>query len=54
MEITSNEFFHQKMDYIHYNPVKEGFCFKATDYPYSSALWYEKQEGLLEIDEILI
>lgn len=54
MEITSNEFFTQKMEYIHYNPVKEGFCKKAIDYPYSSASWYEDKSGLIEIDEILI
>ncbi len=54
MEITSNEFFHQKMEYIHYNPVKEGFCKKAVDYPYSCASWYEGKTGFIEIDEILI
>lgn len=54
MEIISNEFYHQKMEYIYYNPVKEGFCYQAVDYPYSSAFWYEKQEGLLEMNEILI
>ncbi len=54
MEITSNEFFHQKMEYIHYNPVKEGFCYQAQEYPFSSALWYKERKGLLEMDEILI
>lgn len=54
MEVSSNEFFNQKMEYIHYNPVKEGFCYKAIEYPYSSALWYERKEGLLVMDEILI
>lgn len=54
IEITSNEFFTQKMEYIHYNPVKEGFCEKAIDYPYSSARWYEDRSGLIKIDEILI
>lgn len=54
MEVTSNEFFHQKMEYIHYNPVKEGFCKRAIDYPYSSASWYEDKTGLIEIDEILL
>lgn len=54
MEITSNEFFHQKMEYIHYNPVKEGFCKKAVEYPYSSASWYEDKTGMIEINEILI
>jgi hypothetical protein len=42
------------MEYIHYNPVKEGFCFKPEDYPYSSALWYKEKKGLLIMDEILI
>jgi REP element-mobilizing transposase RayT len=54
MEITSNSFFHQKMEYIHYNPVKAGFCKKPQDYPYSSAQWYLDKTGLLEIEEILI
>jgi REP element-mobilizing transposase RayT len=54
IEITSNKFYNQKMEYIHYNPVKEGFCFKPEDYPYSSALWYKEKKGLLIMDEILI
>ncbi|MFA5669302.1 MAG: transposase [Balneolaceae bacterium] len=54
IEITSNKFFNQKMEYIHYNPVKEGFCSQETEYPYSSALWYKEKKGLLKIDEILI
>jgi REP element-mobilizing transposase RayT len=54
MEIQSNKFFHQKMNYIHHNPVKEGFCYRSIDYPYSSARWYEDKKGLIKIDEILI
>ena len=54
MEVYSNEFFTQKMEYIHYNPVKEWFCFRAEEYPYSSALWYKEKRGLIEIDELLI
>ncbi|MFA5669458.1 MAG: transposase [Balneolaceae bacterium] len=54
MEINSNEFFHEKMEYIHYNPVKEGFCYKSEGYLCSSARWYKEQYGLLEMDEILI
>ncbi len=54
MEVTGNEFFHQKMEYLHYNPVKEGFCTTPEDYPYSSALWYKEKQGMIEIDEILI
>lgn len=54
MEITSNEFFTQKMNYVHFNPVKEGFCELPEQYPYSSARWYKERKGLLEMDEILI
>ncbi|MBD3615003.1 MAG: transposase [Gracilimonas sp.] len=54
MEVTSNKFFTQKMKYIHYNPVKEGFCKRPQDYPYSSAQWYIDKTGLIEIEEILI
>lgn len=54
MEVTSNSFFNQKMEYIHYNPVEAGFCKKPQDYPYSSAQWYIDKTGLLDIEEILI
>lgn len=54
MEIQTNWFYTQKMEYLHYNPVKEGFCYRAIDYPYSSARWYKEKKGLIEIDEILI
>ncbi|SMO91314.1 REP-associated tyrosine transposase [Gracilimonas mengyeensis] len=54
MEVVSNKFFTQKMNYIHYNPVKEGFCKKPQDYPYSSAQWYIDKTGIIRIDEILI
>lgn len=36
----------QKIDYIHYNPVKAGLCEKPKDYKYSSARFYE-----LHVDE---
>ena len=31
----------QKIDYIHYNPVKAGLCINPEDYKYSSARYYE-------------
>ena len=31
----------QKIDYMHYNPVKAGLCERPEDYPYSSAKFYE-------------
>ena len=30
----------QKLDYIHYNPVKAGLCTLPEEYPYSSAKYY--------------
>lgn len=54
MEVRTQKFFTQKMNYIHYNPVKEGFCYRPQDYPFSSAKWYCDKKGLIEIDELLI
>jgi REP element-mobilizing transposase RayT len=31
----------QKIDYMHYNPVKAGLCSMPEDYKYSSARYYE-------------
>ena len=36
--------FGQKLEYIHYNPVKAGLCKYPEDYKYSSASFYEKSE----------
>jgi len=33
--------FIQKLDYIHYNPVKAGLCPLPEEYYYSSAKFYE-------------
>ena len=43
---------HQKLNYIHYNPVKAGLCAEVEEYPFSSAWYYEglkKPNGLNEI-----
>jgi hypothetical protein len=34
----------QKLDYMHYNPVKAGLCEKPEGYKYSSARFYELNE----------
>ena len=41
IELRRHEVFKQKLDYIHYNPVKAGLCRMPEDYLYSSALFYE-------------
>ena len=52
IELWSEKFTAQKLDYIHSNPVKAGIVDKAEEYRYSSArdYYYGKNCGLLEID----
>ena len=38
VEITSEKFFRQKLDYIHDNPVRAGWVQRPEEYIYSSAL----------------
>ena len=40
VELFSNKFIKQKMDYIHQNPVRAGIVEKEEDYIYSSAKEY--------------
>ena len=40
---------HQKLEYIHYNPVEAGFVNKPEDWLYSNAIDYYGGKGLLEI-----
>lgn len=48
--ITSEEMLIQKLDYIHYNPVRTGLVDHPEDWRYSSARNYLGQDGVLEID----
>ena len=41
IEIRSSSVFIQKLEYIHWNPVKAGICKSPEEYKYSSALFYE-------------
>ncbi len=40
---------HEKLDYIHNNPVEVGFVTRAEEWKYSSAIDYYGSKGLLEI-----
>lgn len=40
---------HQKLDYIHFNPVEAGFVINPEQWKYSSAIDYYGGKGLLEI-----
>jgi REP element-mobilizing transposase RayT len=48
-EIYSNEFFLQKLDYIHQNPVQDLFVKNPEDYLFSSARNYSESDAYLEI-----
>ena len=51
-ELWSEKFTSQKLDYIHFNPVKAGIVDKEEAYLYSSArdYYYGKNCGLLQIE----
>jgi len=40
IELRTDKAYKQKLDYIHWNPVKAGFCKLPEEYHYSSALFY--------------
>lgn len=48
-EIFLNEFFEQKLNYIHENPVRAEIVNKPEDYRYSSAIDYVGGKGLLKV-----
>lgn len=52
-EIVSQDFLMTKLNYIHENPVRAGWVYKAEDYLYSSASNYVNGKGLIEIDFLI-
>ena len=42
IELFTAVVFHQKLNYLYYNPVKATLCNLPEDYYFSSALFYEK------------
>jgi REP element-mobilizing transposase RayT len=49
IELYGVKILHQKLDYIHYNPVVAGIVEKPEDYLYSSARDYCGLPGLIDI-----
>ena len=45
--VETNWFIKQKINYIHNNPVAEGYVFRPEDYKYISDIDYSGQKGLL-------
>jgi len=48
-EIYLNDYFNQKLNYIHYNPVKAEIVNREEDYRYSSAIDWAGGKGLLDV-----
>jgi REP element-mobilizing transposase RayT len=48
-QLLTAEMAQQKLDYIHYNPVKAGFVAEPHHYLYSSAADYAGMPGLINI-----
>jgi hypothetical protein len=44
--VTSEKDTHNKLDYMHNNPVKAKLVENACEWKFSSALWYEKGESV--------
>lgn len=49
IEVYSNDFIEQKVNYIHGNPVRNGLVENPEDYIYSSARFYADQECVLDV-----
>jgi REP element-mobilizing transposase RayT len=47
--IENDEVMRQKLEYIHYNPVKRGYVDDPTHWRYSSARNYAGQPGLIDV-----
>jgi len=52
-EVWSSKFANQKLNYIHNNPVEEGYVEVPEDYLFSSAKDYSGQKGLLKVELLL-
>ena len=51
IELSTSEMIHQKVEYIHQNPVKAGIVWLAEHYIYSSAVDYAGGKGLIELED---
>jgi putative transposase len=48
-EIQSEEMMRQKIEYIHYNPVRRGYIDEPEHWRYSSARDYAEKKGLIDV-----
>ncbi len=52
IELSDNKLIDQKLDYLHDNPIKEGFVNEAHEYKYSSAIDYSGGRGMVDVELI--
>ena len=52
-QIVSEEMLHQKIDYLHHNPVRIGVVERPEDWVYSSARDYGGGKGIIELDALV-
>jgi len=50
--ITFEKMLVQKIEYLHFNPVKIGLVREPEDWIYSSASYYADQDSIMDFDEI--
>ncbi len=50
MWLESGKFIHQKLNYVHQNPVHEHLVAHAEDYLFSSAGDYAGRPGLVKVE----
>ena len=48
IELWSSKVIHEKISYVHNNPVDAGLVYYPEDYVYSSAAYYAERKGLLD------
>lgn len=52
-QISTEKMLHQKINYVHFNPVKRGYMDKPEDWRYSSARDYSGGNGFINIHRII-
>ena len=49
IELSDNKIIDQKLNYLHNNPVVEGFVIDPHEYKYSSAIDYAEGKGMIDV-----
>ncbi len=52
IELWSNHVIDQNINYVHMNPVEEGFVFRPEEYIYSRAIDYVGEKEMLNVEVV--